>query len=65
MKTRKTHTKEAEELYKPTKLVCVCGKHFDTVEMLHEHKANCREFQAKQDLDAKKESEKVDFEESI
>lgn len=34
------------------KLVCVCGKRFETVETLHQHKAYCREFQAKQDKEA-------------
>ena len=32
---------------------CVCGKHFDTVEVLRHHQANCKEFQHKQDIEAK------------
>jgi len=37
-----------------TELVCVCGKRFDTVEVLQHHQANCRDFQAKQSKDARK-----------
>ena len=36
---------------KPEK--CVCGKQFDTIEVLWHHQANCPEFQANQDKEAK------------
>ena len=32
---------------------CVCGKLFDTLEVLHKHQAHCKAFQAKQDKEAK------------
>ena len=46
-----------EEKQKPAKLVCVCGKCFDTVEVLRHHQAKCPDFQAKQSRDARKRLE--------
>ena len=46
-----THTKGVGENNK--KLVCTCGKHFDTPEVLHHHQANCKDYLAKQDLKAR------------
>ena len=34
-------------------LTCICGKQFDTVEVLRHHQANCAEFQHKQDMEAR------------
>ena len=36
-----------------TDLVCICGKRFDTIEVLQEHQAKCKEFQTKQDREAR------------
>ena len=45
-------TEETKEENK-TPLVCICGKRFDTIKVLHEHQAKCKEFQANQDREAK------------
>jgi len=45
---------EGTEEENKKRLVCVCGKRFDTVEVLHKHQAKCNEFQRKQDLEANK-----------
>ena len=42
-----------EEKQNSTKLVCVCGKCFDTLEVLQHHQANCRDFQDKQSREAR------------
>lgn len=34
-------------------LTCICGKQFDTVEVLRHHQANCRVFQHEQDMEAR------------
>ena len=38
-----------------TPLICVCGKLFDTQEVLQEHQSKCKEFQAMQDKEAREE----------
>ena len=35
-------------------LTCICGKRFDTIEVLQHHQANCMAFQGKQDMEAQK-----------
>ena len=37
----------------PNSLSCICGKQFDTVEVLRHHQANCRVFQHEQDMEAR------------
>ena len=44
-----------EEKQKSTKLVSLCGRRFDTVEVLRHHTANCKECQAIQDKEAAEE----------
>ena len=38
-----------------TPLICVCKRKFDTIEVLQQHQSKCKEFQAKQDKEARKE----------
>ncbi|MCK4347010.1 MAG: hypothetical protein KAW47_00190 [Thermoplasmatales archaeon] len=44
--------KEEAEKRSKKGLVCICGKRFDTIEVLHTHQAKCKEFQQKQDREA-------------
>ena len=37
----------------PTILTCICGKKFDTQEVLQEHQSKCKDFQAKQDKEVR------------
>jgi hypothetical protein len=50
-------SKEKQKATIESQLVCVCGKRFDTLEVLQHHQANCRDFQAKQSKDARKRLE--------
>ena len=43
-----------------TPLICVCGKKFDTQEVLQDHQSKCKEFQAKQDKEAREEIERTE-----
>jgi P4 family phage/plasmid primase-like protien len=40
-------------------LICVCGKPFDTIEVLQKHQSKCKKYQAKQDKEAREEIEKL------
>ena len=41
-----------------TPLICVCGKKFDTQEVLQTHQSKCKKYQAKQDKEAREEIKK-------
>lgn len=59
-KTKRKESEEQEKEAKPEEteeenkkeLICICGKRFDTIEVLHTHQAKCKEFQQKQDREA-------------
>ena len=52
---------EDKKTESPINIVCVCGKRFDTIEVLQHHQANCRDFQAKQSKEARKRLKEEDL----